>query len=63
VCATCLQLDGNTENPLAEVVAMKIMQLAKTGEVDPERLCIEVLAELRTGPGGAVDEGAGTGTE
>jgi hypothetical protein len=39
------------------------MQLAKTGEVDPERLCIEVLAELRTGLGGVVDEGAWTGTE
>jgi hypothetical protein len=54
-----LQIDGNTESPLAEAVVIKIMQLAKTDEVDPDRLCIDVLAELRTGPGGAVDGGTG----
>jgi hypothetical protein len=41
-----LQLNGNTEDPLTELVVMKIVKLAKAGEVDPERLCIDVLADL-----------------
>jgi hypothetical protein len=45
-----LQLNGNTEDPLTELVVLKIVELAKAGELDPERLCIDVLAELETPP-------------
>jgi hypothetical protein len=42
------QLSCDQEDPLTELVVMKIMDLAKAGERDPEILCIEVLAELGT---------------
>jgi hypothetical protein len=44
-----LQLHGNTDDLMTELVAMKIIELAKGGELDPERLCIAVLAELESG--------------
>jgi hypothetical protein len=40
-----LQLQG-TSDALTEIVAAKIIELAKAGEVDPERLCSEVLSGL-----------------
>jgi hypothetical protein len=43
-----LQLSCDREDPLTEIVVMKIMDLAKAGERDPEILCIDVLAELET---------------
>jgi hypothetical protein len=44
-----LDLDCNREDPMTEIIVTKIMELAKTGERDSERLCIAVLAELETG--------------
>jgi hypothetical protein len=41
-----LQLNGDTDDRITELVVMKIIELAKSGELDPERLCISVLAEL-----------------
>jgi hypothetical protein len=41
-----LQLSGDREDPLTEIVVAKIVELAKAGERDPEILCIDVLAEL-----------------
>jgi len=41
-----LQLSGEVDDRMTEVVAMKIMELAKGGELDPERLCVAVLASL-----------------
>jgi hypothetical protein len=41
-----LQLDGDADGSLTEVLVLKIIRLAKAGELDPERLCIGVLAEL-----------------
>jgi hypothetical protein len=41
-----LQLSGDREDRLTEVVVAKIVELAKTGERDPEKLCFTVLAEL-----------------
>jgi hypothetical protein len=41
-----LQLSCDREDPLTELVVLKIMELAKAGEHDPEILCIDVLAEL-----------------
>jgi hypothetical protein len=40
-----LQLSCDREDPLTEFV-LKIVQLAKAGERDPEILCIDVLAAL-----------------
>jgi hypothetical protein len=45
-----LRLDGDTEDRLNELVAMKIVELARAGELDPERLCIDVLAGFETTP-------------
>jgi hypothetical protein len=41
-----LHLNGNTEDPLSELIVLKIAELAKVGEIDSERLCIGVLAEF-----------------
>jgi hypothetical protein len=41
-----LQLSCDREDPLTEIVVLKIMELAKSGQRDPEILCIDVLAEL-----------------
>jgi hypothetical protein len=43
-----LQLSGDREDPLTEIVAAKIVELAKAGERDPEILCSKVLADLET---------------
>jgi hypothetical protein len=40
-----LQLQG-TSDALTEIVATKIIELARAGEVDPERLCSKVLSGL-----------------
>jgi hypothetical protein len=45
-----LQLDCGREDPMTETIVMKIMELAKVGELDPELLCIDVLAQLGTPP-------------
>jgi hypothetical protein len=45
VCGV-LHLDGNAQDPLTELVVLKIIELAKAEDLDPERLCIDVLAEL-----------------
>jgi hypothetical protein len=34
---------------MTEFVVAKIVEIAKTGELDPERLCIAALAELESG--------------
>ena len=39
-----LHLDCGANDRITEVVATKIMEFAKSGERDPERLCIGVLA-------------------
>jgi hypothetical protein len=41
-----LQLSCDREDPLTELVVMKIMDLAKAGERDPDNLCFGVLAEF-----------------
>jgi hypothetical protein len=43
-----LQLQCGREDPLTELVVMKIMELARAGERDPEILCIDTLAALGT---------------
>ena len=48
-----LQLSGDREDPLTEIVVEKIVELAKAGERDPEILCIDVLAQLETPAQGA----------
>jgi hypothetical protein len=41
-----LQLDCSREDPMTEIVVTKIVELAKVGELDPERLCMDTLAAL-----------------
>ena len=43
-----LQLSCDREDPLTELAVLKIVDLAKAGERDPEILCIDVLAEFGT---------------
>jgi hypothetical protein len=48
-----LQLSCDREDPLTEIVVLKIMELAKSGQREPEILCIDVLAALEaTSQGG-----------
>jgi hypothetical protein len=48
-----LRVNGDTEDPVTKIVVAKIVELAKAGEPDPERLCIDVLAHLETPPANA----------
>jgi len=41
-----LRLEGNTLD--TELVVLRIVELANLGELDPERLCIGVLASLES---------------
>jgi hypothetical protein len=43
-----LQLKGEIDDPMTEIVAQKIVDLATGGERDPERLCAAVLASLNS---------------
>jgi hypothetical protein len=43
-----LQLNCDLEDRITEVIVTKIVELAKTGERDPEILCGKVLADLET---------------
>jgi hypothetical protein len=40
-----LQLRGDRKDSLTEIAVLKIVELAKAGELDPETLCIDVTAE------------------
>jgi hypothetical protein len=52
VCGV-LELSCDREDPLTEVVVTKIVELARAGERDPEKLCNKVLADLETPAPGA----------
>jgi hypothetical protein len=41
-----LELDSKPGEPMTELVVTKIIEHAKAGEIDPERLCRQVLLEL-----------------
>ena len=41
-----LQLNCEADDPMTEIVVMKIVELAKAGELGPERLCLAVIADL-----------------
>jgi hypothetical protein len=45
-----LQLNGDGEGPVTELVVTKIVELSKAGELEPEKMCIDVLAALGTPP-------------
>jgi hypothetical protein len=45
-----LQLNCHADDPMTEIVTIKIVELAMAGELDPERLCIAVLADLDDAP-------------
>jgi hypothetical protein len=42
-----LRLNCAVEDPMTEIVVLKIVELAKAGESEPERLCAGVLAQLQ----------------
>jgi hypothetical protein len=42
-----LQLDSGREDPMTEIIALKIVELAKTGAHDPVQVSECVLAELK----------------
>jgi hypothetical protein len=52
-----LQLKCSRDDPRTDQVVLKIVELAKAGELDPERLCIDVLAELETSSESAGSDG------
>jgi hypothetical protein len=39
-----LDLKCDADDPMTEIIAMKIIELTKAGEVDPGRICARVLA-------------------
>ena len=43
-----LQLNCGVEDPVTELVVLKIVELAKAGEDNPDHLCAAVLAEFDT---------------
>jgi hypothetical protein len=45
-----LQLNCDADDPMTEIVVMKIVELAKAGQLDPERLCLVVMADLDDAP-------------
>jgi hypothetical protein len=51
-----LHLDCGADDRITEVVATKLMEFAKSGERDPERLCIGVLAGLQEALQSTADE-------
>jgi hypothetical protein len=53
-----LQLDCSREDPMTELVVVKIVEIAQAGERDPECLCLDVLAELGTPSESEGNEGA-----
>jgi hypothetical protein len=51
-----LQLDCGADDRVTEIVATKLIEYAKSGERDPERLCIGVLASLQAALQSTADE-------
>jgi hypothetical protein len=45
-----LQLNCDPSDPMTEIIVMKIVEIAKGGELDPDRLCNRVLLELAGRP-------------
>lgn len=43
-----LQIEGGVENPITEVIIMKIVALSTAGVRDPDELCGHVLLELES---------------
>jgi hypothetical protein len=41
-----LQLRDDADDPVIDLIVMKIVEHAKAGEFDPDRLCSQVLLEL-----------------
>jgi hypothetical protein len=44
-----LQLRCDVDDLATDLIVLKIVEIAKTGELDPDRLCSQVLLELRQG--------------
>jgi hypothetical protein len=51
-----LQLDCGREDPMTEIVVMKIVELARAGELDPVEVSERILAELKASPHDATVE-------
>jgi hypothetical protein len=53
-----LRLDCGADDQITELVVEKIVSLVKAGELDPVRLCIAVLSELKSTPSAADERAA-----
>jgi hypothetical protein len=51
-----LHLDCKPGEPLTDVIVEKIVEHARAGETDPERLCSQVLVELAEHPEGRANK-------
>jgi hypothetical protein len=49
-----LQIDCGSDDKLTELVVLKIVELAKSGERNPEVLCIDTIAALEGSSDGAL---------
>jgi hypothetical protein len=47
-----LQLNRNVDDPATDLIVMKVVAIAKTGELDPDRLCERIVREFRRKAGG-----------
>jgi hypothetical protein len=47
-----LQLDCRREDPMTEIIVMKIVELAEVGEYDPMQVSERVLADLKASHSG-----------
>jgi hypothetical protein len=58
-----LLLECDQEDRLTEAVVLKIVELAKAGERDPDILCIDVLAQLETPASGVTSPSVSPASE
>jgi hypothetical protein len=52
-----LRMNCTVDDPATDLIVLKIVEIAKTGELDPDRLCDQVVREFRREPGGGGTDG------
>jgi hypothetical protein len=45
-----LDLNCRPEDPVTDLICLKIVEVAASGELDPGRICAKVLEQVKTGP-------------
>jgi hypothetical protein len=46
-----LRMNCRVDDPATDPIVLKIVEIAKAGELDPDRLCDQVVREFRPGGG------------